>query len=171
MLPALLWGKRAVGMSRRKSAVKTVLTQTWQSGGDSLCLSPKGNLTNSPSKAPMSLPDQGIDPLQVFPMDMELHREREEVAKVSVMGTSLHMKGIPAPSCLQGGLCSLFLPQSNPLLSCWTSTWLQHGQQHGISCASPLAPDPSKHPPSHRGQLTSTEWHQLREDPTFSLLY
>lgn len=116
----------------------------------------------------MSLPDQGIDPLQVFPMDMELHREREEVAKVSVMGTSLHMKGIPAPSCLQGGLCSLVsapVQSSSVVLDkhltpAWTAAWDQ-----------PLAPDPSKHPLSHRGQPTSTEWHQLREDPTFSLLY
>lgn len=87
----------------------------------------------------MSLPEQGTDPLQVFPMGTELHREREEVAKVSVMDTSLHMKGIPAPSCLQGGLCSLLSAPVQPssvlldkhLTPAWTAAWDQLLQPFG----------------------------------------
>jgi len=104
---------------------------------------------NSTSKAPLSLSEQGTDPLQVSPMNMELHEQREEVGKAFVTEMSLHTKRISALSCLQGRLRSLLFPQPSPLLYCLTNTRLKKhhtGHQYGMTCVSHLAPELCKRP-------------------------
>lgn len=97
MLSAPLWGKKTVGMGIRRVPMKTALMQTCQLGEKSLFLSLKYNLphnSNSPSKAPMSLSEQRIDPLWVFLMGTELHRQREEVGKAYYGYGSPHAKDL-----------------------------------------------------------------------------
>ena len=127
---------------------------------------------NSPSKAPMSLSEQGTDPLRVFPMGMKLHGQREEVGKVSITDMSLHMKRISALSCLQGGLRSLLLP--NPIL--FRTAWQAQDSRSttlDTSMGSPVSDIWLQNSVSGRcrGQFNNTELHQLRKNPTCSLLY
>lgn len=100
---------------------------------------------NSPSMAPMSLSEQGIDTLQVFPMGMELPRQREEVGKVCITDTHRQWKGSQhsaAFKCLRWPLFPPF-PQLNPLPYCLTDTSLKKhhaGHQFAITFVSHLAP-------------------------------